>query len=73
MTTDTESICLRTPEASRYLNIPESTLTKMRVTGTGPIFIRMGTKTVRYRKSDLDTWLEKRVCKTTADHRPMAA
>lgn len=68
-----EPICLRTPEASRYLEIPESTLEKMRVTGTGPSFVRYGTKSVRYRIADLDAWLATRVCKTTADHRSMAA
>lgn len=72
MDNDAEPICLRTPEASRYLSIPESTLTKMRVTGTGPKFVRYGTKSVRYRKADLDAWLENRLCMTTADHRPMA-
>jgi len=63
--------CMRTPEASKYLGIAESTLEKMRVTGTGPAFIRVGTKTVVYRKADLDAYLAARVCKSTAD-RPMA-
>jgi hypothetical protein len=68
-----EPACLRTPGASRYLSIPESTLTKMRVAGTGPAFVRYGNKSVRYRIADLEAWLETRVCKTTADHRPIAA
>jgi predicted DNA-binding transcriptional regulator AlpA len=59
--------CLRTRAASRYLGIPESTLTKMRVTGTGPAFVRLTTKSVGYRVSDLDAYLEARVCQSTAD------
>ena len=64
--------CLRTPEASKYLSIAESTLEKMRVTGTGPQFVRVGTRTVAYRKADLDAFLDARVCTSTAD-RPMVA
>jgi predicted DNA-binding transcriptional regulator AlpA len=64
--------CLRTPEASKFLGIAESTLEKMRVTGTGPVFIRIGTRTVAYRKQDLDAFLAARVCQSTLD-RPMAA
>jgi len=63
--------CLRTPAASRYLGIPESTLTKMRVSGDGPAFVRLSAKSIGYRKCDLDAYLASRVCKSTAD-RPMA-
>jgi Helix-turn-helix domain len=61
-----------TAEASRYLNIPSSTLEKMRVTGTGPVFVRYGTKSVRYRMGDLEAWLRTRLCRTSSDHRQAA-
>jgi len=66
MIEQSERACLRTPEASDYTGIPESTLTKMRVHGTGPQFVRLGTKAVGYRKCDLDSWLAGRVCISTA-------
>lgn len=59
--------CLRTRDASRYLGIPESTLTKMRVTGAGPVFVRLTIKSVGYRISDLDAYLAARICHSTAD------
>ena len=42
-----------TKEAARYLRMAESTLEKWRVTGDGPVFVKLN-KSVRYRKPDLD-------------------
>ena len=47
---------LRTAEAAEYTTVSESTLTKLRLTGGGPIFIKVG-KSVLYDVSDLDAWL----------------
>jgi excisionase family DNA binding protein len=57
--------CMRTREAADYLAIPVSTLTKMRLTGTGPLYVKAG-RTVVYRKSDIDAWLEGRLRRSTA-------
>ena len=64
--------CMRTPEAARYVALSESTLTKMRLTGNGPLFVKVGPRAVAYRKSDLDEWLAERVRRSTSD-RPAAA
>lgn len=64
--------CMRTPEAARYVALSESTLTKMRLTGDGPPFVKVGPRAVAYRKADLDTWLEARVRRSTSDN-PMTA
>jgi predicted DNA-binding transcriptional regulator AlpA len=64
--------CMRTPEAARYVALSESTLTKMRLRGDGPPFIKVGPRAVAYRKADLDAWLEARVRRSTSDNR-MAA
>ena len=64
--------CMRTPEASRYLGISESTLNKTRLTGNGPPFVKVTPRAVAYRKADLDAWLEARLCQSTSDS-PMAA
>jgi predicted DNA-binding transcriptional regulator AlpA len=59
--------CMRTPEAAAYLALAESTLTKMRLTGDGPSFCKVGPRAVAYRKADLDAWLEARVRRSTSD------
>ena len=47
----------RTKEASEYLGIPESTLEKMRVKGTGPEFETVGEKTIVYSVVALEEYL----------------
>jgi predicted DNA-binding transcriptional regulator AlpA len=64
--------CMRTPEAARYVALSESTLTKMRLRGDGPPFIKVGSRAVAYRTADLDAWLDARVRRSTSDN-PMAA
>ena len=65
--------CIRTPETAIYVALAESTLTKMRLTGDGSPFVKVGPRAVAYRKSDLDSWLEARVRRSTSDASPMAA
>jgi predicted DNA-binding transcriptional regulator AlpA len=64
--------CMRTPAASRYVALSESTLTKMRLTGDGPPFVKVGPRAVAYRRADLDAWLESRLHRSTSN-RPVAA
>src|SRR5262249_36869574 len=47
----------KTPAAANRLGLAESTLEKMRLTGRGPRFIRMG-RVVRYDDDDLDAYIE---------------
>lgn len=47
---------LRTPGAAKYSGISQSTLEKLRLTGGGPPYMKVG-KVVLYDPSDLDTWL----------------
>ena len=60
-------LCMRTPAAALYLGIAESTLNKMRLTGYGPPFVKVGARAVAYRKADLDAWLQARVRRSTSD------
>jgi len=60
-------VCMRTPEAANYVALAESTLTKMRLTGDGPLFVKVGPRAVAYRKADLDAWLDARVRRSTSD------
>lgn len=49
---------LNTKEAAKYLNLSHYTLEKWRSLGTGPQYIVVGTKAVRYRQSALDTFVD---------------
>lgn len=56
---------LNTEAAAAYLGLSESTLEKARVYGSGPRFVKLG-RAVRYRVSDLDTYLADRVVESTS-------
>jgi predicted DNA-binding transcriptional regulator AlpA len=58
---------LWTPEAARYLGLAASTLEKLRLTGEGPRFIRIGIRAVGYSTADLDAWLGSRARLSTSD------
>ena len=49
---------LRTPEAAPYIGLAPATLEKLRVTGGGPRFLRLGGRAIGYDRADLDTWLD---------------
>lgn len=58
---------LNTHEAAAYVGLSYSTLTKLRLTGGGPPFIKLGARVV-YRVSDLDAWLESRMRTSTSEY-----
>ncbi len=47
---------LRVPDASKYLGLAESTLNKLRIRGSGPVYAKAG-RAVLYDRADLDAWL----------------
>jgi len=49
---------MRTQDAADYVGLAASTLEKMRLTGDGPQFIRLGGRAVGYAVEDLDAWLD---------------
>lgn len=57
---------VNTLDASKYLGLSTSTLTKMRVTGAGPKFIKLSSR-VLYRIADLDLWINEHVRRSTSD------
>ena len=61
-----ESGFFDTRRAGDYLSLSHRTLDGYRVSGDGPAFHRFGNR-VRYRRSDLDAWAEKRRVTTTAE------
>lgn len=56
---------LRTEDASAYTGLSASTLTKLRLTGGGPEYIKLG-KSVVYDPTDLDTWLSTKRRRSTS-------
>ncbi|WP_109465263.1 helix-turn-helix transcriptional regulator [Albibacillus kandeliae] len=48
---------LNTKEAARYLGLSHYTLEKWRSKGIGPDCLRVGSKAIRYRQSDLDAFI----------------
>lgn len=57
---------LNTPEAARYVRLSKPTLERFRISGDGPAFLKLG-GAVRYRKTDLDAWLESRLTRSTSE------
>jgi len=49
---------LRQRDAARYIALAESTLEKLRGTGGGPPFVRLGARAIGYDIVDLDLWIE---------------
>lgn len=56
---------LNTREAATYVRLGKPTLERFRVSGDGPLFLKLGSA-VRYRKCDLDEWLERRRVRSTS-------
>lgn len=54
-------------EAAELLCLSERTLERLRVTGTGPRFVRLG-RSVRYRLADVEAWVTARVVGSTSQH-----
>lgn len=48
-------------KAARYVGVSEAVLRLWRSTGKGPRFYRAGEKLIRYRKGDLDSWIDERL------------
>ncbi|MEW9305478.1 helix-turn-helix transcriptional regulator [Labrys neptuniae] len=47
---------LTTNEAACFLKLSASTLTKMRLTGNGPAYLKLGPRRVVYDIADLERW-----------------
>jgi len=54
-------------EAGRFLGVTPRTMQVMRQRGGGPRFIRLSSRCLRYRRTDLSKWANDRLCRSTAD------
>jgi excisionase family DNA binding protein len=57
---------LNTKEAAAYVRLGKPTLERFRISGDGPKYCKLG-GAVRYRKADLDAWLESRLTGSTSE------
>jgi predicted DNA-binding transcriptional regulator AlpA len=53
-------------QAARILTLSESTLAKLRLSGKGPAYCKLGRRVV-YREQDLNTWLDAHRRLSTSD------
>jgi excisionase family DNA binding protein len=53
-------------ECAEYLKLSVRTVERLRVSGTGPKFLRIR-HSVRYRAEDVQTWLASRIVSSTSE------
>lgn len=52
---------LTASQAAKYVGISEAALRLWRSEGKGPRYFKAGMKLIRYRRADLDAWIEARL------------
>jgi hypothetical protein len=57
---------LSTGEAADALGLAPSTLAKLRLSGLGPAYLKLGRR-VRYRVADLNTYMQARLRRSTSE------
>lgn len=65
-----DQVYLSPPEAAKYTGFSESYLAKLRMDSnraSGPTFLRIGPRSIRYRRKDLDKWMNVRVFATEVE------
>lgn len=60
---------LTTRQAADLLGFEPRTMEELRRKGSGPPFIRLSSRSVRYRLDALERWLEERTFRSTAEER----
>ena len=53
--------------AAQFIGLTNRTLQKMRQRGGGPVWVRVSSRCVRYRRHDLRQWADARVRRSTSD------
>lgn len=63
-----KSILFNTKQAANYLNVSAAFLERDRWAGARIPFIRIGTRSVRYRLSDLESFIERQIRMSTSEY-----
>jgi predicted DNA-binding transcriptional regulator AlpA len=61
-----EDRLLKPRDAANLLGLSESTLAKLRLSGGGPEYLKLG-RSIRYARKSLDTWIAARARRSTSD------
>lgn len=59
---------MREGDAAQYLGVSRRWLQDRRIDGRGPTFVRLSARAIRYRRDDLDQFLEARRHDSTAEY-----
>ena len=54
-------------EAATLLKLSQRTIERLRVSGLGPKFIRVSGRSIRYRLTDIETYVSSRVVGSTSE------
>ena len=63
----TDTRLIREDEAADLLEVSKRTLQKWRVEGQGPLYVQLSARAIRYRRGDLESWINERVRSSTSD------
>lgn len=63
---------LNAQETAEWLGLSTSTLAKMRLAGSGPIYRKLGRRVV-YHREDLEDWIAERRCRSTSEYQTSAS
>lgn len=63
-----QSQLLTTKQAAAYLGVSASFLEKDRWAGSRIPFIRVSSRSIRYRREDLESFLKSRTCQSTSQY-----
>jgi predicted DNA-binding transcriptional regulator AlpA len=61
-----ENDCSVLGEVANYVGLATTNLERMRLTGEGPVFAKLG-RSVRYRRADVDNWISSRIVRSTSE------
>jgi predicted DNA-binding transcriptional regulator AlpA len=61
---------LRPAVVAEHLGTTTAALANMRYRGTGPKFIKVSAKAIRYRPADVNTWLDAQTMQQTGEQVP---
>lgn len=63
----TQNAIMTREEAAEYLGVTADTLAAHATRGTGPRYAKLSGRAVRYRRQDLDAWVESKLRTSTKD------
>ena len=67
LATEYQEPLLTTAEVARMLAVSEYTVRAWRMRGTGPPYVRVAGKAIRYRADQVEAWLEERTVRPEAE------